>query len=294
MSTILRSLKRLENQKEGLSGKRTAAIADFSTRQSMHHAVRFAWFKSRLIRWCMLIIVCAAGAAILYTYHHRSGPPATPPASHPSHPVQADREIPPTGQKPPTAAVEHQPGVQMGSRSIASARHGTAPRRSIPPGPKLEPSDVLASKPAPSVMGRIPVAGAPHPDEAATAGIAPATLSAESGRAGGAERSRPEPAGPPTQTEPSEIMAGGISRADHKGSGEEQPRFANAERMTDGRLTVQAIVWAANAGDRMTVINNRIVREGGTIDGFSIVGIGEDAVYVKEGARLLKVPIGAP
>jgi hypothetical protein len=70
--------------------------------------------------------------------------------------------------------------------------------------------------------------------------------------------------------------------------------FANAETMSDGRLKVQAIVWAPKADDRMAVINSRIVREGSVIDGFSVIGIGEDAVYVKEGGRMLKVPFGRP
>lgn len=68
---------------------------------------------------------------------------------------------------------------------------------------------------------------------------------------------------------------------------------AGAARMTDGRLLVQAIVWSTLAEDRMAVVNNRIVHEGELLDGFSIVGIGKDAVYVREeNGRLLKVSFG--
>jgi hypothetical protein len=70
---------------------------------------------------------------------------------------------------------------------------------------------------------------------------------------------------------------------------------ASAERMTDGRLKVQAIVWSPTPEDRMAVINSAVVREGGTLEGFTIVGIGENAVYVREdGGGLLKVPFGKP
>jgi hypothetical protein len=65
--------------------------------------------------------------------------------------------------------------------------------------------------------------------------------------------------------------------------------------MTDGRLKVQAIVWAPDPQERMAVVNSQVIREGSVIEGFSIVSIGEDAVYVREdGLRLLKVPFGQP
>jgi hypothetical protein len=78
-------------------------------------------------------------------------------------------------------------------------------------------------------------------------------------------------------------------------SKEEASLYAGAERMTGGALKVQAIVFAPTAEDRMAVVNNNIVREGSAIDSYTIVGIGQEAIYVREGqGRLLKVPFGKP
>jgi hypothetical protein len=75
----------------------------------------------------------------------------------------------------------------------------------------------------------------------------------------------------------------------------ETAAYAGAERMIDGALKVQAIVYAPAAEERMAVVNNTIVREGSAIERYTIVGIGEEDVFVREGqGRLLKVPFGKP
>lgn len=70
--------------------------------------------------------------------------------------------------------------------------------------------------------------------------------------------------------------------------------YSGAQRLTDGRLTIQAIAWSPNADERMAVINNRVVREGTVVEGFSIIGITEDAVYARESGRLWQVRFGRP
>ena len=54
--------------------------------------------------------------------------------------------------------------------------------------------------------------------------------------------------------------------------------------MTDSKLKLQAIAWSDDATRRMAVINNQIVREGATVDGFSIINIRKDDVIVNDGA----------
>jgi hypothetical protein len=66
-----------------------------------------------------------------------------------------------------------------------------------------------------------------------------------------------------------------------------------APRMTDNRLTVQAIVWSPAVEDRMAVINNSIMRQGGKVDGFTVEAIGEDQVLVREGQQQYVVPFGS-
>lgn len=70
--------------------------------------------------------------------------------------------------------------------------------------------------------------------------------------------------------------------------------YAGAAPLHDERLKVQAIVWSANAADRMAVINNRVVREGMVVDGFAVVAIGEAVIYLRESGRFRQVRFGSP
>ncbi len=57
----------------------------------------------------------------------------------------------------------------------------------------------------------------------------------------------------------------------------------------DTRLKLQAISWDKNSEKRIAVINNRIVREGESVDGFLITIIGKDDVLVREGENEWKL-----
>ncbi len=48
-------------------------------------------------------------------------------------------------------------------------------------------------------------------------------------------------------------------------------------------LKLQAIAWSPEAKDRMVVINNRILREKGSIEGYVIILIDQNSVIVKKG-----------
>jgi len=71
-------------------------------------------------------------------------------------------------------------------------------------------------------------------------------------------------------------------------------RSTDAERLTDGSLSIQAIAWSANPDERIAVINNRVTREGASIDGYSIVTIAEEAVYARKEGKLWMVRFGRP
>ena len=56
------------------------------------------------------------------------------------------------------------------------------------------------------------------------------------------------------------------------------------KEMEDPRIDLQAIAWAPEPENSFAVINNRIIREGNTIEGITILQIGKDAVSFKEGS----------
>ena len=52
----------------------------------------------------------------------------------------------------------------------------------------------------------------------------------------------------------------------------------------DPRIELQALVWAPEAASRFVVINNRLIKEGGSFDNIVVVRINRDDVLLTEGA----------
>lgn len=61
------------------------------------------------------------------------------------------------------------------------------------------------------------------------------------------------------------------------------------ERRDDTRLKLQAIAWSPDAEKRIAVINDRVVKEGDSIDGISVNHIDEDLVVVREEGLIWKI-----
>ena len=77
-----------------------------------------------------------------------------------------------------------------------------------------------------------------------------------------------------------------------KGNSAKKPKKPGAKKNFDSlstldstQLKLQAIAWSNDVSRRMVVINNRIVREGETIDGFSITKIRAEDVIVTDGTN---------
>jgi hypothetical protein len=288
VSTILRSLKRVE--KESIGAQQAGMFSPLKTRTVMHDAVRFAWLKSRLVQWGALGIVFLAAAVVFYTY---VWPDRQPPSQvHSVRPMVA----PPAGATRQTTLAPANQAVQPQMPSHAT--------ESIPLVQSMEPSPAMpsrmesASGPAPSVSARQPEHGSISPiDQNSFDQPAPPRAMDGTGTSLSAH-SDSAPAGDNFTRSPSELLSqptAEIATESEPARYKQQKRqFANAERMTDGRLKVQAIVWSTNADERMAVVNSRIVREGTVLEGFSILGIGQDALYVSEAGRLLAVPFGKP
>jgi hypothetical protein len=56
-------------------------------------------------------------------------------------------------------------------------------------------------------------------------------------------------------------------------------------RINDSKLLLQAIAWSNDSSQRLAVINNRIVREGETVDGYSITEIRQEDVVLNDGTN---------
>jgi hypothetical protein len=82
-----------------------------------------------------------------------------------------------------------------------------------------------------------------------------------------------------------------LRKAEKPGPGEmaEDKKFLTAKIMDDSKVELQAIAWSIDPKERIAVISGRVVREGATIEGFTITRIGKDEVFVMEGNEIRKL-----
>jgi hypothetical protein len=63
-------------------------------------------------------------------------------------------------------------------------------------------------------------------------------------------------------------------------------------RLDDSKLKLQAIAWSSDAAQRIAVINNHIVREGESVEGFSVTQIRQDDIIVNDGTESWRLEFG--
>lgn len=86
------------------------------------------------------------------------------------------------------------------------------------------------------------------------------------------------PVEPPPPPEPTPETAETFAEPPAPVDQENQKAFRN-----DDRIDLQALVWAPEAAERFVVINNRLIKEGGSVDNITVVRINEDDVLLSEG-----------
>jgi hypothetical protein len=63
-------------------------------------------------------------------------------------------------------------------------------------------------------------------------------------------------------------------------------------RLDDSKLKLQAIAWSDDAARRIAVINNHVVREGESVEGFSVTQIRQDDIIVNDGTESWRLEFG--
>ena len=74
MSTILKALKKLEQNREEMSAEKRGSSGTFRTRYAVQRAVRSTWFGSVGIRWIRILSLFAAGLVVAYLFLQFRGP----------------------------------------------------------------------------------------------------------------------------------------------------------------------------------------------------------------------------
>jgi cytoskeletal protein RodZ len=301
VSTILKSLKKLEQQKEvsRFAGPNTTygSLESIKAAGGRSGRQRSKWIKRGLLS----VIILGLGATSIYFYQQSqkkvqlhagldSG------ASKPTKKVtekdekSVDKPIPvPSGGRN-TGTATSKKGLPLDPKSpIAS----TAPHR--------------VSKTPPVIKERQQLETDTEPRSASTGGNEPpltALKKTDSMSRPITERD-PRRVEAPVTKDP-QVNAGSVDQIPVKADpppipapdNQSPPRkdsYAGVLPLADNRLKVQAIVWSSAKEDRMAVINSRILHEGDTVDGFTVVAIKPDDIIVREkGAGLWRIRFGRP
>jgi hypothetical protein len=70
------------------------------------------------------------------------------------------------------------------------------------------------------------------------------------------------------------------------------PPAAVLNRLRDPAIKLQAIAWSGDADRRMAMINDQIVHEGQTIEGYTVAAIGEESVTMRKGSEAWELRYG--
>ncbi|WP_054030770.1 general secretion pathway protein GspB [Desulfatitalea tepidiphila] len=277
MSTILKALKRLETEQALGHAEGLPAPLAFNTQGSLRRKKIFGVFPNHRWAWIVIVLFLLATVTIVVSFIQRQ-PPQMIDGARQAFDNRSDlrtAEAPKDPSATPSASSAPAPAPESDPVVLKDALEGRPVRSQGPPSTG-EPSGSMDSPGQPPHTGpsfmetpqqRIIVTDPPE-DVGQGASIVATQME--------------KPDNTPLQQAPSDPAQNGADP------------YATARRMTDGRLEVQAIAWAEEPSERMAVINNHIVREGGSVEGFFIVRIGKDTVILRENGRLLKILFGEP
>ncbi len=299
MSTILKSLKKLEQEKEATrypvhAGPGTVAASGGSSRWT-----KVTWIRRSIV----VILILGLGATSFYFYRQTKN--QSPDAAIPSETTQptVDKVAKGTVQK---RVVQRQPKANP----VSTAKPQEAPAQKIRNQASRPPA---VPTPKPNTAGRqkeltqptvVPNQRPSESDEAtpirkpavapAQKPSPPAKLPTRRQQVAPTQERKPIPfIRPEAQPSTAKVQDSGSNTPQKR----TQPKDAydSVRPLTDGRLKIHAIVWSETKEDRMAVINTQILHEGDTLSGFSIVAIRPDDVVVRgEGGGLFKVIFGRP
>ncbi len=272
MSTILQALKKLEQDKETLGAKGLPEMTAAAASGIRRSGGRFSRPGRVLAIGAIgLAFVCVAGAAVYFYLQSRDSqpPPArsaiTPSASKRSQVTPGSRRKRIPTKPAPQAVPEPKPLKSSPPRKVPTRRPASPIQERVGEGVMPEKPANPGSPVPSSARGENPNLDSPTP------------------------KTRKQPS---TSTPAVQMPAARTSTPQTPPSNDSD--YANANRLTDNRLKIQAIAWSPNPEERMAVINSHIVREGGSVEGFSVVAIRQDDVIVREQGRLYRAIFGKP
>jgi FtsZ-interacting cell division protein ZipA len=95
---------------------------------------------------------------------------------------------------------------------------------------------------------------------------------------------RPAAEPEPQTTQPSVPVPSPVETTAVTGQTDAGPPAGDKTYRHDPRIELQALVWAPDAASRFVVINNRLIKEGGSVDNIVVVRIDQEDVLLAEGS----------
>jgi type IV secretory pathway VirB10-like protein len=267
LSSILNALKKAERESGAGADAKSSLPAALPEPSPYTPGKRSWWLPVGILG-----AVCIG--AVLFWIMQR--PSVLPPES-PREPAAPPRTE--TKNSPPakTAAATRKPEIHQENMHLTAAR-------STDPGPAKS----YATKPAPTIPAKTPVAKIkpPPPPTRRRNPTIPPSAAAEQSRAVSPEHSS-------QKTLPTNDAA---KAADQRRASREtvvdplpsppQPKAKTSKiYRSDPRIELQALVWSPEPAARFVIINNRLIKEGGSLEGITVRQIDQDDVLLSEGAN---------
>ena len=281
MSSILKALKRVEAESPSPQPYQSLS-RPIDAEQVLNSNIRKRWQSRRFVYLLLFLAVVGGGVAVVFSQRELLSARFT--------------FLLPSDSPAGEAADAKQPGVYRAKIPTASAR--TAPR----PNKTGRIPAMQAKRTTPAVRDKKIQPRTLTDTRQRTDRIETATRKGDSSpmprtaRSATAQKSPKRVSAPPKTDFPKRTAA----KRDPQTTGpaakipkpvRPQPRQTYA-RITDDQLKLQAVAWANEAARRLAVINDRIVHEGESVDGYQIVKIRQEDVILKRGGKSWRLEFG--
>ena len=271
MSTILKALKRVD-QSTPPPDDLQPGPSMIDTKKALRGRLFRIWLQRKAI--AALMVAAVVIAAVWLIYSQKDWLISKIDGSHsPSEkpPVFQAKIEPPAGRPEPTEPQEAAPLDRQQTSGDATSGGERISAQRPPATSSRSPSGQQQPANQPTTMK--PQIRAPQSTSSVQSGLSGSTQ-AKSGDSG--QRKNRPPAKAPAQKSGSRAVSATRS----------YPRLDNAT------LKLQAIAWSNVAAERIAVINDRIVREGESVEGYSINQIRQEDVVVNDGDRSWQLEFG--
>jgi hypothetical protein len=251
LSSILKALKKIETS--GVSEDTRGYAVPYKAQATLPSRRATKWYARRSALLVLTAVLLAAGAAAYFGWSSSKAP---------SSAAGIAREV-----RSPLPASQTSPAPLNAPRT-------TSPDSAAPPIPSARSAEKNAGSASAGAQARaVPSVQAPPPSSR----IRPR----DSGGMGA-----PEIRPPAAQRSASSPSPAGAPRSPSSRSAAD-----SLDRLEESKLRVMAIAWFDDPARRLAVVNGHIVREGESVEGYSVTQIRKDDIIVNDGSRAWRVEL---